>query len=48
MFDPVPSLLAREVVKDHYLGKIPMKKGVQVSLKIITNQHKPEFYENPL
>ena len=47
-FPPAPTLAIRSVVKQHYLGKIPMKKGLQVSLKMLSNQYKEEFWKNPM
>ena len=47
MYGPSAGIFLREAVKDHYIGKIPVKKGTILSLKIKSNQFKEEFYENP-
>jgi len=47
MYNPVATLPIRSVVKEHYLGKIPMKKGLQVALKIVTNQYRSEVWKDP-
>ena len=40
MYSPNAGLFARVAVKDHYIGKIPVKKGVLVSVKIKPNHFK--------
>ena len=40
MYTPLPNLFIRTAVKDFYLGKIPIRKGMQMSVKILTNQYK--------
>lgn len=40
MYSPVSVLGLREAIKDHYLGKIPIRKGIQVTAKIVTNHYK--------
>lgn len=37
MDSPSAGLFPREATKDHYIGKIPIRKGIFVSLKIKSN-----------
>lgn len=48
MYTPFANLTTRIVEKDHYLGKIPMKVGVQVAVKIITNQFRESNWKDPM
>ena len=47
MYGPSAGIFLREAVKDHFIGSIPVKKGVLVSLKIKSNHFKEEFYAHP-
>ena len=48
MHPPATNLSVRSVVKEHYLGKIPMKLGLQVVVKILSNHYKEEFWKDPM
>ena len=47
MASPSTGIFKREAVKDHYIGNIPIKKGVIVTINIDSNHFKHEFYKNP-
>lgn len=47
MYSPTAGIFPRVALKDHYIGKIPIKKGLIVTLKIKSNHFKEEFFENP-
>lgn len=40
MYSPTAGIFIRKVIKDHYIGCIPMRTGMLVSLKIKSNHHK--------
>jgi cytochrome P450 len=40
MYGPAGSIFPRVVVKDHYIGNIPIKKGTLVGVLIKPNQFK--------
>jgi cytochrome P450 family 6 len=44
MYSPNAGIFARYATKDHYIGKIPIKKGALVSVKIKPNHFKEEFF----
>ena len=44
---PTSGIFIREAVKDHFLGKIPVKAGMTVKIMIKTNHYKGSFYEHP-
>ena len=47
MFSPTTGLFKRVAVKDHYIGSIPIKKGMIVTPNIDSNHFKQEFYKDP-
>jgi cytochrome P450 len=47
MYSPTAGIFPREAIKDHFIGKIPVRKGMIVALKIKSNHFKEEFYQNP-
>jgi cytochrome P450 len=47
MYSPVPTMPIRLVIKEHYIGKIPMKQGIQVAFKYVTNHYREEFWHDP-
>ena len=47
MHSPTSGIFIREAVKDHFIGKIPIKQGMMVKILIKTNQYKESFYEHP-
>jgi hypothetical protein len=48
MYSPTAGIFAREALKDHYLGRIPIKKGAIVSIKLKPNQFNQKFFDSPL
>lgn len=47
MFPPLNGIFVREAVKDHYLDKIPIKKGTQICAEILANQFNTKVFPNP-
>jgi cytochrome P450 len=47
MYGPSAGIFPREAIKEHFIGKIPIHKGMLVTLKIKPNHFKEEFYQQP-
>jgi cytochrome P450 len=47
MYSPAAGIFLRQAVKDHYIGNIPVQKGMIVAIKMNPNHFKEEFYERP-
>jgi len=40
MYSPTAGIFSREATRDHFIGKIPIKKGMLVAVKIKPNHFK--------
>jgi len=47
MAAPSTGIFKREAVRDHYIGNIPIKKGMILAINMDSNHFKQEFYKNP-
>jgi cytochrome P450 len=47
MYSPTSGIAPRIALKDHYLGSIPIKKGVSIAVKIKPCQFNEKYYPNP-
>lgn len=47
MYIPTPRILGREAIKDHFLGKIPIKKGVMLTVSIVSRHFDKNIYKDP-
>jgi cytochrome P450 len=47
MDSPTSGIVPRQAVREHYLGTIPIRKGVLVAVKIKPSQFNDKFYTNP-
>jgi cytochrome P450 len=43
----VPQIITREVLFDHRLGEIDVKKGTFVTIDIISHHYKEDVFEKP-
>jgi len=47
MYGPGNGILLREVTEDHYIDKMPIPKGVLLTIMTSGNHYNPEFYKDP-
>lgn len=40
-------MFTRVANKDHFVGKIPVKKGTLIGFQSTANHHDPKFFKNP-
>ena len=47
MDTPVPGILLRRANNDHYIGNVPIEKGLLIGNSAIPNQHNPKYFKDP-
>lgn len=47
MYSPVPNLIEREAVEDHYIGEYYIKKNTRIFVSLLPNNFNDKIYDNP-
>jgi cytochrome P450 len=48
MYSPNAGIFLRRATKDHFIGNIPIKKGMAVNIKIKTMHYRETVYPQPM
>jgi cytochrome P450 family 3 subfamily A len=46
-YGPVNGNFARVATEDHYIGKIPVKKGTLMAMQPMGNHYNPKYFKDP-
>jgi len=47
MYSPVPNLIEREAVENHYIGEYYIRKNTRIFANLLSNNFNGEIYKNP-